>query len=882
MLSSDMRKSIVYLSSIVLPVMLVACSDAIESASEELAIDLQEKNIIQIGGIKTDEITVYSELTRAEAVPAETQSWLIKPLKAGLDITYGKVSEDPTKRNERVAILKLLPKEGGTDLEYAISDGGYARYSFNYRGADGSETDDPAVWYDNGKHYFQGVSVPEEFRYTSSLSDVRAANLTTKQNDDTETGTNIGNYTLLSHYLSMPVNTELSATVSRVMLPFRHRLSRVLAYILIDPTMDTKIKGYSLTGGVDDPEDSRIRFCNVKVLEGVHDIYNSETKLHTLTPKWTEARKVVPHFVGECGSVNAEGEERAEEFYVYTKGKETVYPTESKWATIHAKYDTEEDLGYTRNSYLRVPCYDIIVQPTYSSEEMVMYDEENYATKLTELAAQKNKIDFEITLENGLTYEKRFTFDLNANYQTVVYLTITPEGVDYDDSGSDIWTEVTSTDGYYGVNNENGNTMSLAGSSWQRAYHATKQNWEITDGHYYYRDDENDGQYLDSDSKWLEYFLAAYKNESVTGAHHGDYFILDHDITIDASKIPADFVFTGHLDAQNHKLIVEGAGTWDEYVLKYDEDYTDPSKLYLDPQGTPYSSFSTPLYEKTQEEVKWDEANAVKIGETWYDKTTVSGDGTEENPYAVISASEEINVEDLPVKIIGEDGVEKWYKKETLRGDGTAESPYTIIETSEEVADEELPVQIGEKWYKKSTLDGTGTDEDQYRLKDPSVEVNYGGIKTPAEYTAVTDYNPVDLLVSSTTEFYTKDGDSYSVFEKQLTAFYVKLTHTNSSALFSGLDGIYTTNQEKADPEKDSEGRVIWEANVHKETNRKEVWLPYIDSVTQKGWRAELLNLTVVGASFFSDRAVITGNLQNCYEGTSRVTDHIPAIPEYK
>lgn len=878
MLSSDMRKSIIYLSSIVLPVMLVACSDAIESASEELAIDLQEKNIIQIGGIKTDEISVYSEQTRAEAVPAETQTWLIKPLKDGLDITYGKVSDNLDERQERVAILKLLPKEGGTALEYAISEGGYACYSFNYRGADGTETDDPAVWYDNGKHYFQGVSVPDEFRYTNSLSEVKAANLTTKQNDDTETGETLGNYTLLSHYLSMPVNTELSATVSRVMLPFRHRLSRVLAYILIDPLMETKIKGYKLDNGEDDPESSSIRFCNVNVLEGVHDVYNSTTNLHTLTPQWKEARKVVPHFVGECGSVNAEGVEKAAVFYVYTKGKEIVYPTDPKWESIHTKHGTAGDLGYTQNSYSRVPCYDIIVQPTYSTEEMVMYDEKDYKTKLTELAAQKNKIDFEITLENGLTYEKRFTFDLNANYQTVVYLTITPEGVDYDDSGSDIWTEETSTDGYYGVNNKNGNTMSLAGSSWQRAYYATKQNWEITDGHYYYRDDENDAQYLDSDTKWLEYFFQAYKNEDGTGAHHGDYFILDHDITFSASKIPANFVFTGHLDAQNHKLIVTGAGSdWDEYIETY--DYTDPSKLYLDQQGTTLYS-SLVLYKKSQEEVKWDESNAVKIGEMWYDKTTVSGDGSEGNPYAVISASEEIAADELPVKII-EDGVEKWYKKGTLEGDGTEENPYKVIETSEVVSDVDIPVQIGEKWYKKSTLDGAGTDEDPYRINDPSVKVNYGDTKTPAEFVVVTDYEPEDLLSSSKKEFFTKNGDDYSVFEK-LIVFYVKETLTNSSALFSGLNGVYETNQENANPKKDSDGKVIWEANVHKENNRKEVWLPYKDANTNTGWRAELLNLTVEGASFFSEGAVITGNLQNCFNGTTPMKDHIPAIPEYK
>ena len=37
------------------------------------------------------------------------------------------------------------------------------------------------------------------------------------------------------------------------------------------------------------------------------------------------------------------------------------------------------------------------------------------------LANRTNQIDFLITLENGLTYEKTFVFDLDANYETVVY-----------------------------------------------------------------------------------------------------------------------------------------------------------------------------------------------------------------------------------------------------------------------------------------------------------------------------------------------------------------------------------------------------------------------------------------------------------------------------
>ena len=94
------------------------------------------------------------------------------------------------------------------------------------------------------------------------------------------------------------------------------------------------------------------------------------------------------------------------------------------------------------------------------------------------------------------------------------------------------------------------------------------------------------------------------------------------------------------------------------------------------------------------------------------------------------------------------------------------------------------------------------------------------------------------------------------------------------------MNGIYTTAQEL-----NSNYAGVWEANVHQETNTttgKTYWLPWTDGVT--GWRAEVMNLTVKGAKLFQDGATITGNVQNCKDGTlgtDKVTDHVPALPQY-
>ena len=112
------------------------------------------------------------------------------------------------------------------------------------------------------------------------------------------------------------------------------------------------------------------------------------------------------------------------------------------------------------------------------------------------------------------------------------------------------------------MDNENGNTLSKAGSSWQRAYRTTTISETagttsgVTDGDFYNNNTESVGQYLGNADKWIKLLLQACEG----GEHHGDYFILDQNININAQDIPANFVFTGHLDAQDHTITLTGTG----------------------------------------------------------------------------------------------------------------------------------------------------------------------------------------------------------------------------------------------------------------------------------------------------------------------------------
>lgn len=747
-------------------------------------------DVINVGA-DVDGLTVSSSMTRAtgESKDAEKVSWLVQPLLKGLDITYGNIKNN-NRNNERVAILKLVPnddKSEGADPYKTNTNSGFAEYTFKYRSeTDGSETTEKARWYDNGLHFFEGVHVPNRIRYAIDATEIendnrtvtgdngnlvpvgKVTNLTTDQSGDVSEGTDdqLSNYYLLSHYLGMPANTQISATVARIKLPFRHRLARVLAYILIDPSLmnganPTKIKGYANIAEEgkpfrDNPATSEIRFCNVDVLAGVHDVYNQATKLHTLTPKWEEkVRKVIPHFNTQLAS-----------FKTYQSDKKTYYEGTSD-------FPSSLPAGFTPVTYTNVPVYDLIVRPTYTDKDNVMYDEDLYDEDLKDYetpeqyAAKTNKIDFIVSLDNGLTYEKEFVFDLDANYQTIVYLKITHEGVDYNESGSAQWVEETRNDNWYGVDNQNGNTLSKAGSSWQRAYynddlHDTDK---VTDGGFYDEDtpgeDGTKGQYV-NEATWKEYFLQAYKG----GAHHGDYFVLSNDITIDANELPNNFVFTGHLDGfTTHqsrkycKITLTGGNSWAEY----DKDELRNLKVKTGNEGS--------------------DADYTDVPQLYW---------TVEEAHARPRKAEYIPGGDPKVT--------------------------------------EIPM-----------------------------------IEYPSYLSQLDSEGKVILY---------KDGDNkYKLYTNR--TFYRK----TAGSLFDGLDGIYTTNQER--------GETPWEANVHKETNNgKTYWLPYKDTegdgATNTGWRAEVMNLEVSGGSLFKDNAVITGYVYNCKDDNGRVDDQPPAMPKYK
>ena len=471
-----------------------------------------------------------SATTRASQ-KAEDVEWLKDPLLKGIDVSYYLRSDE--NKNTSTAVLKLLP-----ETEQVAGDS--TKYSFNYKDEKGQETQKPAQWKGNAGHVFHGFYIPEGIS-NGEIGNQSESEISNEPNAESY-------YDKLWRYLSMPPNHEIMATVGYVRLPFRHRLSRVLAYVLIDPDLKTSIK------------DSIISFENVKVLE----------KVEGTTPQWTTARKVVPHSMGTSGSVNKKLEQTDENFLVFrnTTSNTFVYPTDDAWANVKAAYDNnKENSGYEEINYGKVPCFDIIVRPTYTSSALVMYDEDmSNGMNAAKYADETNSIDFVVDLVNGLSYNKTFKFDLDANYQTAVFLRISREKVDYQTMGSELWQQYEATDGYYGVDNDLNHRLSLAGGSWQRAYRNSSFDPGITDGDFYKE------QYVDDDI-WKQYFFSAVMpnyieplEESSVMNHWGDYFVLDKDITINVSEFPADFIFTGHLDGRGHTITLTG-GTDDTRYL---------------------------------------------------------------------------------------------------------------------------------------------------------------------------------------------------------------------------------------------------------------------------------------------------------------------------
>ena len=691
-------------------VALSACADDVLQSAWDIPADSSDD--IRVGcGFYTgsDELSVESRATSGlgDVSPAEQLEWLRQPLFDGFEITYFRTpatgSSPSTKRMAKLQLVKQSGSANGYETVTEEVNGTLktlAKYNFKEIDSDGTVTDKNAKWFDNGKHTFQGIYAPDAILKYEAESKVPSATLTSDQSKEGN-GTN---YTSLTQYSAMPKDQVINATVQRVLLPFQHRLARVFAYILIDPEMkDVTLEGYKkdANGNAQETEDATttsLRFENVKVLDYVEKKQNATT-IFDYTPHWAEARKVIPHFRAELGSINVKGENLNDDFILFKKTSTDEFVTcddTVKWKAAYNSYNekwkeyvkshpiseefsedkqkkaakdyAEAQSGYIMTNYGKVPVYDIIVRPTYDKDTDIMYDEAD-RTNTT------NSIDFTLKLSNGLEYEKRFKFDLNPNQMTVVYLRINREQIDYNTSGAEKWISNAFVDGYYGVNNENGNRLSLAGGSWQRAYRNSKGSGpgNITDGSDYNEDKEEDhitgenGQYI-SDEKWIERFLEAKEG----GSHHGDYFILDKDITIPASSIPDDFVFTGHLDGRGHTITIsaaspgeggEGPSTREEDTGLGGSGGGSASESYLF-AGLNAHYTTAQENDSSLPAAQW-QANVHKENGTWVPvagyraevlNTTVSGARMFKEGASMGKADDYIDAETLPTKYYDIDG----------------------------------------------------------------------------------------------------------------------------------------------------------------------------------------------------------------------------------
>lgn len=567
--------------------LLTACSEALPPEIDPG--EAQPGQAIQVGGVVMPGLSVQVETKAQTETPAEEVAWLKTPLSAGLDVFYG--LREKFHDNTRNAKLRWKESEG---------TGGTGEYTFY-----DVETQNPAQWLGNGSHLFRGVYVPSAVRATGDTPPTDRLWVKDQSPEATTEKPATTNYDHLNHYLAMRANLQIAATLGRIQLPYHHRLARVLTVVLIDPELSLEegktvtLRGYELIDGKDDPQSTWIRMDRVDVLDYVSSspAARAEGAVTMWYPRWTTARNVTPHFFGVVGSLDKEFNELYKDLLVFrdTKTDDLYFPTTDGWdamrKTYLACYDQYKDqykdkqaeleaqikkeTGLTCINYGKAPCYDLILRPTYTSEAMVMYDEaENIdaGTTRKELAAKTNGITYVVELSNNLRYSERIDIDLDAGYQTVVYLRIDREQVDFNQTVAEEWRMVEKADGYYGVNNQHGDRLSIAGGSWQRAYRmGTLADAPITDGSEYnenghpdhYQDQKpgethRDGQYL-SEESWRKAFFEAKEGDK----HHGDYFVLTQDITIDVSTIPADFVFTGHLDGRGHTITLTGTRTSD-------------------------------------------------------------------------------------------------------------------------------------------------------------------------------------------------------------------------------------------------------------------------------------------------------------------------------
>ena len=561
--------------------LLTACSEALPPEIDPG--EAQPGQAIQVGGVVMPGLSVQVETKAQTETPAEQVPWLKKPLADGLDVFYG--LREKFHDNTENAKLRWKESEG---------TGGTGEYTFYKAG-----TKTPAQWLGNGSHLFRGVYVPSAVRAVGETAPTDRLWVKDQSPEATTENPTTTNYDHLNHYLAMRANLQIAATLGRIQLPYHHRLARVLTVVLIDPELSIEegttvtLKGYGLKDGKDDPTTTWIRMDRVDVLDYVSSspAARAEGAVTMWHPRWTTARNVTPHFFGVVGSLDKDFQKLHDDLLVFrdTKTDDLYFPTTDGWhammTTYKACYDKYKDTypvqaeleaqikketGLTCINYKQAPCYDLILRPTYTSEAMVMYDEaENIDQGDTrkKLAANKNGITYVVELSNNLRYSERIEIDLDAGYQTVVYLRIDREQVDFNQTVAEEWRMVKKEDGYYGVNNQHGDRLSIAGGSWQRAYRMDKLDVPITDGSQYnennnpdhYQDQKpgethRDGQYLSEDS-WKNAFFEAKEGDK----HHGDYFVLTQDITIDVTAIPANFVFTGHLDGRGHTITLTGA-----------------------------------------------------------------------------------------------------------------------------------------------------------------------------------------------------------------------------------------------------------------------------------------------------------------------------------
>ena len=317
-------------------------------------------------------------------------------------------------------------------------------------------------------------------------------------------------------------------------------------------------------------------------------------------------------------------------------------------------------------------------------------------------------------------------------------------------------------------------------------------------------------------------------------------------MTIDARMLPDNFVFTGHLngfgedDRKYHTITLTNTDTpWKEYVET--TDYT-LSPLYDTKPEDPYSNIETtpftlpkPLYTKTHHDAVYYTAAELTI---------VNGES-----YVTATLDPVYYTADDIVEVDG-----KTYDKSTLVLQPSTEGKWVV-------RDDSKVAKVG--------------DLKEYKVLPNSVKATTATIKEKAYDTYHEATPTVEQVMTGTTTYYTYDGSAYTPYVKP-TVLYRIVQHTSCTALFAGLNGTYTTPQED---NPDYAGP--WLANVHKEGA---YWLHYKDAATGTGWRAEVLNLTVIGARLFKEGADITGNVQNCKDGaagTDKVTDRIPALPKY-